>query len=152
MRTKGVPISSMLVFMMEHARLCRIFFRVLSGSTSLIVLWYHRILTAHHACRRGNSMVPLVWVAMKYVPSSLCRRSSALSIQPATKVNTLRGPRMRWQSSSSPKPMATASSAAFRSSFAALFSSLSGSRSATSLKTLISRRCSWSRTARLGRG
>jgi hypothetical protein len=39
---------------MEHARLCRIVFRVFSGSSSLIVLWYHRILTAHHARFPGN--------------------------------------------------------------------------------------------------
>jgi hypothetical protein len=61
-------------------------------------------------------------------------------------------PNERWQSSSSPKPMATASSAAFRSSFAASFLSLSGSRSAILLKTLSSRRCSWLLIARLGRG
>jgi hypothetical protein len=143
MRTKEVPISSHACL---HDEACtslplhRIFLRVLSGSSSLIVLWYHRIPTAHHAQAPEFFMVPLAWVAMKYVPPSSRGRPPALSIQSISKASILR---TRWQSSSSPKPMATASSAAFRCSFVASFSLLSGFRGGILLKTLISRRCSW---------
>jgi hypothetical protein len=55
-----------------------------------------------------------------------------------------------WLYSFLPKPMATASFAASRSSSAASSSWLSKSRSGTWPKTRISRRCSWSLIARLG--
>lgn len=113
---------------------------------SLIVLWYHLILNAHHACRPGIFMAYAIIDKMYLARSTT---SVPLLANSASSVSTFW---TRWQLSSSPKPMATASSAASRCSSAESFSSPLGSKNATSPKTLSSRRCSWLLIARSGRG